>query len=179
MLGAYVLAWLCSDALLSTDQDREAADDDLAPMAARISNARRGHVLDPACRLPTRRPDCCTQSEHCEIQSKFVDWKTVWGSASRDVFVEAMAYFGDDMLTLHDGLKLQGGSGAEGAAEILMRAAVAALLNSAHPDVSYSRTTAQVIGETNAALASGDRDAMLILAADFDFENNLGAPLCD
>jgi hypothetical protein len=96
-----------------------------------------------------------------------------------DVFAAAGTYFGDDMVTLHDGLKLQGGSGPEGAAEILMRAAVAALLNAAHPDVSYSRTTAQVIGETNAALASGDRDTMLILAADFDFENNLGAPLCD
>jgi hypothetical protein len=60
-----------------------------------------------------------------------------------------------------------------------MRAAVASLLNAAHPDVEFTLTVAQVIGQTNAALASGDRDTMLILAAGFDFDNNLGAPLCD
>lgn len=95
------------------------------------------------------------------------------------VFSEAGTYFGDDMVTLHQGLKLQGGDGAEGAAEILMRAAVASLLNAAHPDVEFTHTVAQVIGQTNAALASGDRETMLILAAEFDFDNNLGAPLCD
>jgi hypothetical protein len=42
------------------------------------------------------------------------------------------------------------------------------LLNFAHPDVDYPRTTAEVIGLTNAALAGRDRDRMLRLAAAFD-----------
>ncbi|MDR7523278.1 MAG: hypothetical protein QN168_12540 [Armatimonadota bacterium] len=81
--------------------------------------------------------------------------------------------------TLLQALGFTGGSGVEGAARILLRAAVAALLNSAHPSVSggYPYTTAQVISMTNAALAIGDRSTMLGLASNFDTANNLGCPL--
>ncbi len=70
-----------------------------------------------------------------------------------------------------------GGSGVEGASRILLRAAVAALLNSADPDVDYPRSTNDVIWAVNAALASGDRAAILGLASALDAENNLGCPL--
>jgi len=79
--------------------------------------------------------------------------------------------------TLLQALAFAGGSGTSGAAEILLRAGVAAVLNAAHPDVSYPFTTAEVITAVNTALASNNRDAMLALAAAVDASNNLGCPL--
>jgi hypothetical protein len=79
--------------------------------------------------------------------------------------------------TLAGALSYQGGSGVTGAAQILLRAAVAALLNAAHPDVNYPRTTAEVIADVNAALASGNRTTMLNLASELDADNNFGCPL--
>jgi len=85
--------------------------------------------------------------------------------------------FGLDNKTLLQALSFKGGSGTTAGARILLRTAVAALLNSASPDVDYPLTTAQVIAEVNAALASGDRSTMLALAAQLDTFNNLGCPL--
>jgi hypothetical protein len=85
--------------------------------------------------------------------------------------------FGLDNRTLRQALSFQGGSSNTAAARILLRAAVAALLNSAHPDVDYPRTTAEVIADVNAALASNSRSTMLALAAELDADNNLGCPL--
>jgi hypothetical protein len=85
--------------------------------------------------------------------------------------------FGLDNRTLRQALSFSGGSGTTGGARILLRAAVAALLNSAHPGVNYPRTTAEVIADVNAALASNNRSIMLNLAAELDADNNLGCPL--
>jgi hypothetical protein len=79
--------------------------------------------------------------------------------------------------TLLENLSNTGGPGVDGAASILMRAAVAALLNAASPDVDYTMTAAEVIAAVDAALASNDRDTMLSLASDLDDDNNLGCPL--
>ncbi|HYR26965.1 MAG TPA: hypothetical protein VEU30_00780, partial [Thermoanaerobaculia bacterium] len=79
--------------------------------------------------------------------------------------------------SLLSALGFGGGADLEGAAEILLRAATAALLNASHPDVSYPRTPAGVIGDVNTALASQNRDVMLVLAASLDADNNLGCPL--
>ena len=79
--------------------------------------------------------------------------------------------------TLLDGLGFGGGSGVAGAKRILLRAAVSALLNSAHPNVDYTRTTAQVIAAVTSALNSNNRDTMLTLASALDADNNLGCPL--
>jgi hypothetical protein len=79
--------------------------------------------------------------------------------------------------TLAGALSYNGGSGTTGAARILLRAAVAALLNAASPDVDYPLTTAQVIAQVNAALASNNRTTMLNLASRLDASNNLGCPL--
>jgi len=78
--------------------------------------------------------------------------------------------------TLLQALAFDGGSGNQGAAEILLRAAVAALLNASHPSVAYPRASAEVIADVNAALLQS-RDAMLSLAASLDADNNLGCPL--
>ncbi len=63
------------------------------------------------------------------------------------------------------------------ASNALLRQAVAALLNAASADVDYPLTVAQVIAQTNAAIASGDYEATKDL---FDQYNNLTAPgFCD
>ena len=64
-----------------------------------------------------------------------------------------------------------------GAARILLRAAVAALLNAAHPHLDYPRTAAEVISAVNAALASNNRSTMLTLATALDNDNQLGCNL--
>lgn len=93
------------------------------------------------------------------------------------VFAGAASYPDLAAASLLEALSFGGGAGAEGAAEILLRAAVAAILNAQHPDVAYPWTAAAVISDVDAALASGDRDAMLLLAASLDQANNLGCPL--
>jgi hypothetical protein len=74
--------------------------------------------------------------------------------------------------TLLEALSFKGGSGVNGAAQILLRAAVAGVLNSAK--IQYPLTTAQVISMVNTALASCDRDTILTLASTLDGLNNLG-----
>jgi hypothetical protein len=78
--------------------------------------------------------------------------------------------------TLLQSLAYGGGSDLRGAAEILLRAGTAALLNAAHPGVAYPRSPESVIADVNAALA-GTRDSMLALAAALDADNNRGCPL--
>lgn len=85
--------------------------------------------------------------------------------------------YGLDNYTLLEALSFGGGSGTTAAARILLRAGVAALLNSAHPDVDYPSTTAEVIADVNTALASGSRSTMLALATSLDADNNLGCTL--
>ncbi|HET9225765.1 MAG TPA: hypothetical protein VFR31_03800, partial [Thermoanaerobaculia bacterium] len=79
--------------------------------------------------------------------------------------------------TLLQALSFSGGSDLNGAAGNLLRAATAALLNSAHSGVDYPWATAEVISEVNTALASKNRDVILALASNLDDDNNLGCPL--
>jgi hypothetical protein len=79
--------------------------------------------------------------------------------------------------TLHEGLSFQGGNSVEEKAEILLRAAIAAVLNADNPNVSYAFSSAQIIAAVNAALASQDIGTILSLASDLDDENNAGCPL--
>ena len=88
------------------------------------------------------------------------------------VFSNAAPYDGD---TLLQALHLQGGPGVDGAEQILLRAAVSALLNSTA--VNYPLTTSEVITMTDNALATGDRGTILGVAAELDALNNLGCPL--
>jgi hypothetical protein len=69
------------------------------------------------------------------------------------------------------------GSSVDGAAQLLLRAAVAALLNAGNPDVSFGMTTAEVISAVEAALATKDRATILALQQELDDANNQGCPL--
>lgn len=99
------------------------------------------------------------------------------GQTVGSVFSGASAFPSLASQTLLQALQGSGGPGTLGAARILLRAAVAALLNAAHSGVEYPRTTASIIADVNAALASNSRDTMLELAAELDADNNLGCPL--
>jgi len=86
----------------------------------------------------------------------------------------ALSTLGSD--TLLEALHYNGGNKDIGAARILLRAAVAALLNAAHPEIDYPMTEAAIIQEVNTALTQG-RTAMLDCKDILDGFNNLGADL--
>lgn len=73
---------------------------------------------------------------------------------------------------LSDALEFGGGNGVDGAKLILLRAAVAALLNAAHPVIDYALSLSDLIDEVEAALAGGQRKAMLALAKELDGFND-------
>ncbi len=91
------------------------------------------------------------------------------------VFTGAVATLADS--TLLQALNFKGGNTLQGAQEILLRAAVAALLDAAHPGVNYPLTPAEIITQVNAALASANRSVILNLATILDGYNNAGCPL--
>lgn len=96
-------------------------------------------------------------------------------SSAGFVFPASLADFGDD--TLLQALNYGGGPRVEGAARILLRAAVASLLNADHDDVNFAMTEAEVIAAVNAALATEDRSTILQLASELDDLNNTGCQI--
>lgn len=81
-----------------------------------------------------------------------------------------------DNQTFLEALQGGGGPGVQGGATILLRAATAAYLNSLEANIDYPLTSAQVVSQVNAALATNNREAMLKLATTLDQYNNLGCP---
>lgn len=79
--------------------------------------------------------------------------------------------------SLLDALNYGGGETDQEAAQILLRAAVAAVLNAAHPNINYPESVAGIVAAVNAALASSDRDTILDLAEQIDQDNNRGCPI--
>jgi len=80
--------------------------------------------------------------------------------------------------SLLDALGGGGGRGNIGAAKILLRAAVAGLLNASHPDVDYAGLSERaLISAVADALASEDRNTMTSLAGSIDDANNAGCPI--
>ena len=85
--------------------------------------------------------------------------------------------FGLDDYTLLEALNFPGGDTLAEKAQILLRNAVASLLNAAHPNINYQLTVAEVIEDVNDALATEDADIMLDLEAILDGYNNLGGDI--
>jgi hypothetical protein len=106
-------------------------------------------------------------------------WVTYTPGQTLESVFDVPDAFGLDNVTLLEALSLEGGPTTADAAEILLRQAVAALLNAASPEVDYPLTEAEIIAQVNAALASGDRDTILALAEQLDTFNNLFCPLDD
>jgi hypothetical protein len=76
--------------------------------------------------------------------------------------------------TLIEALKYKGGGNLSGMAQTLLRAAIAAILNSAHPEVNYPLPVGKIINNVNSALIE-DRDNMEQLKDELDTYNNLKA----
>jgi hypothetical protein len=76
--------------------------------------------------------------------------------------------------TLNQGLSYRGGTNLSGSFQILMRAAIAALLNEAYYGVYYpgATSTTALIAEVNSVLATKSRTSYLTLAATLDNWNN-------
>ncbi|MBW2143934.1 MAG: hypothetical protein JRG75_06020, partial [Deltaproteobacteria bacterium] len=79
--------------------------------------------------------------------------------------------------TLLQALKYHGGASYFGGARILLRKAVAALLNAAHPSIYYPATPERIILNVNDALETLDRKKMLSLKDKLESYNNMGCPL--
>ena len=73
-------------------------------------------------------------------------------------------------------LNFQGGSDLSGAAQTLLRAGVAAVLN-ARSGMDYPMTSAAIVTAVNNALMSGNRLTIIALASELDTKNNLGCKL--
>jgi hypothetical protein len=72
--------------------------------------------------------------------------------------------------TLLQGLSFQGGNDLSGKAQILLRAAISAVLNSG--SVQYGMSLTDIVSSVNAALASGDATQIINLATTLDNLNN-------
>jgi hypothetical protein len=95
----------------------------------------------------------------------------------QSAFSAASGYPSLGTATLLDSLSFQGGPDLNGASGNLLRAATAALLNAAHPQIDFPRSEAEVVNDVNAALTSRNRDTILALASALDADNNLVCPL--
>ena len=84
-------------------------------------------------------------------------------SLADDTFLQALSYNPNT-------------GGNEAAAMQLLRAAVAALLNSASPSVDYPLHQVQIASMVNAAINGGSKKAMENLKNQLDRYNSLGAP---
>jgi uncharacterized repeat protein (TIGR01451 family) len=79
--------------------------------------------------------------------------------------------------TLMQALAFQGGSTVKQKAQILLRAAVSALLNACSENVDYPLTVGAVIEAVNEAIASMDKGEIISLAGQLDEFNNLGCSI--
>ena len=93
------------------------------------------------------------------------------------VFSQAALYPSLGNATLMQSLSFNGGPDVTSAAANMLKQATGSLLNSAHAGVDFPWTTAQLISEVNAALASQDSNTLLSLASQLDHDNTLGCPL--
>ena len=105
------------------------------------------------------------------------DWTGYSTSDTLESVFDIPDSFGLDDNTLLEALDFQGGPDLADKAQILLRNAVASLLNAAHPNIDYPLSLVEVIADVNAALASEDGATMLALEAILDGYNNLGADL--
>jgi hypothetical protein len=97
------------------------------------------------------------------IESAFTAVSTAFPALEGDTLLEALAY--------------SGGPAAIDKASLLLRHAVAALLNASHPGVSYPMTVAEIQAAVNAALLTQDPATMEDLKDELEEFNELGCPI--
>lgn len=107
-----------------------------------------------------------------------IEWQT--GYAPSDLLITYFSYIPVELQSddLETALEYGGGKDFIGAARILLRNAVASLLNAADPDIYFPLTQQEVIAAVNDALKGQDRATALSLEEYLDGLNNLGSPVC-
>jgi hypothetical protein len=139
-----------------------------------------GHDWDVFCLTPPPPPageEGCTPGFWKNHLSAWSSTAYAPSQQVGSVFVLPSALSSLSQNSLLTALQGGGGPGQLGAAKILLRAAVAGLLNASHTSVDYPVTTSDLIAQVNSALASADRATMLELATSIDDQNNLGCPI--
>lgn len=105
------------------------------------------------------------------------DWEGFSPDQTLDEVFDAAGLGSLGSTTLLDALRFKGGDSIVAKKRILLRHAVAALLNSAHSGVGVGMTTAEVISVVDDALASDDRDDILAAKNVLAALNKRGCPL--
>jgi len=80
--------------------------------------------------------------------------------------------------TLLEALYFGGGDSLQEKAQILFRAAVAALLNAAHSEINYPLSETEIIDQVDTTLDTLDIDEYIFLKDTYDLYNNFGACYC-
>lgn len=137
----------------------------------------KANVCGPVCATPPSEPQGCTPGFwKNDGKHGWINWPT--GVQSTDaipsLFTGINHYTGT---TLLQALNFPGGKDLNGARQILLRAAVAAMLNAKSSEVNYPRSEADIRSAVVAAVNGTSRAAMLALAESLDLDNNLGCPL--
>jgi hypothetical protein len=125
--------------------------------------------------LPLPEPQGCP----ADVWNGRPEWTgtgVVPGQLIKDVFSESFRYGQIGNATLRGALRFQGGGGLLGAAKLLVREGVAALLNATDRSLEYPYTRSQVIVLVDEALISGDSTRMDELSALLREANGAGCP---
>jgi hypothetical protein len=144
------------------------------PSTGIISNEQAVRIVYTYALTPVEGRGCTPG--YWKQEHHFDSWVTYLPTQTLESVFDVPDALGMDNTTLVAALAGGGGPGVTGGAKILLRAAVAALLNTTSLS-GYPLTTAQVISQVNTALASNNRNTMLTLATTLDNNNNLGCPL--
>jgi hypothetical protein len=141
----------------------------LTPTGGTAINRSATVTID--CRIPYQglTPGFWKQSQHFDFWTAPYTPSTTVGTV---FIVNSSSVSGS--ATLLEALDWSSGNTLLAAKQKLVRQAVAALLNAAHPDVDYPMTQAEIISAVNTALQSSSRDAVNTLANQLDTYNNLG-----
>ena len=146
------------------------------PSGPAVTSSDPSHYYGVSAPPPTGNQGCSPGywKNHCDAWRQ-TNYRT--DQSIQSVFSAASGYSHLSHDALLDALSYHGGSDLDGAAGNLLRAAVAALLNSTHPRVAFPRTAASIVNDVNAALSSRNRDTILNLASSLDSDDNLSCPL--
>jgi len=110
-------------------------------------------------------------------KKRFSEWTSPYDPDDqlKDVFNIAPFFPSLQNDELIDALKYNGGKNSIGMARNLLRGAVAAVLNAAHPEINYPiDNPLDVINMVNTALSTKNRDTMENLKDELDMYNNFG-----
>jgi hypothetical protein len=113
-------------------------------------------------------------------------WKThpeAWvgyapGAPLSSTFTMGETYADIASKTFAEALEFGGGNTIVEKAQLLLREAVAALLNAAEPSVNYEWTTLQIVSTVNSALASENAGQIETIKNTLDWFNNRPAVIC-